>query len=370
MSSGAAASPALPVYANLWEQVLAVLRVNGVIPRRAVLLPDGSLCSKTQARQLPEVELLSRLCEVTSHAVGAPVYPRHTAELVQLCLDSNCPGAWEAARDDLMTGDLDLEAAAVVVRQGSNAAALVACLVGARDAHHLLHVCALLARALDVLDDDTRADMGRAIGCQLRAIVDAFAVNGCALSRDVRDDVLSGFGKVLARATVPSARVADVMEYALSRRRDELLRLFMHLPVTYLDHRPQLLPALLERARLASDKYPCVALLARIFGARPSLGKGLESKVCDIACGALADLGAADPRAGAGAGASTQGVDCRLCLAVGALGTTLHGESGELGGGQQHRVVTALARALACVAAHRVTGSAGEPSQTPRSQQQ
>lgn len=334
-----------------WDQVLAVLRVNGAIPRRAVLLPDGSLCSKTQARDAPEVELLSRLCELTGQAVGAPLYPRPTAELVQLCLETNCPGAWEAAKDDLLTGDLDLEAAAAVVRQGSNAAALVACLVGARDAHHLLHVCTLMARTLEVLDEHTRADMGRAIGCQLRTVVDAFAVNGCSLSRDVRDDVLSGFGKVLAKAAVPAARVADVMEDLLAKRRDELLRLFMHLPVTYLDHRPQLLPALMLRAREASDKYACVALLARIFGARPALGKGLQTAVCDIACGALADLAARDPK----------GVDCRLCLAVGALGTTLHDPAAadaarDTNRDPHHRAVTALSRALACVAAQRVAG--------------
>jgi len=273
------------------DQVVSVLRVNGRVPRRAVLLQDGALGDKTQHVGAAEVDLLSRLCEVARRACGQPAFPRRTAELLELALTSNQPGAWEAAKDDMLTGDLDLDAAAALVRCGSNAAALVACLVGARDGKHMMAVAVVLANVLCRLSEESRVDVGRALACQLRAVMEAFSVHGALMSRDVRDAVLGGFGKMVALAGVPDASVAELVLHALAQKRDELLRLFLYVPTSFLAHRPQVLPELLDRAKTApvASRYPSVALLARVVTDHPDVVAGFERDLADVVCGVLPD---------------------------------------------------------------------------------
>lgn len=310
-------------------QVLSVLRVNGRVPRRAVVLPDGALGDRAAHPGQPELDLLSRLCEIARHAAGQAVYPRRTAALLELALGSNAPGAWEAAKDDIVTGDLDLEAATAYIRGGSNSATLVACLVGARDSNHLVHVCLLLSRVLGRLSEEARAEMGRALACQLRAVMDSFVSHGAFLGRDVRDAIFGGFGRVIAAAGVPDSRVAELVLYALAQKRDELLRLFLHVPPTFLAHRPQILTELLERAKTAppQSRYPLVALLARVVAAQPDVAQGLGPELACVVCGALPD----------------GELDSRACLAVGALASAA--------GGCGNPVAAALARALQSCAA-------------------
>lgn len=305
-------------------EVASVLRINGRYPRRAVLLPDGALSDRAQHPELPEVELLSRLCELARKAAGQPVWPRRTAELLDGALASNAPGAWECLRDDLLTGDLDLDAAAAVLRQSINAATLVTCLVGSRDASHMLHVAVVLARVLDVLSEESRVDVGRQLACQLRAVMDVFGRHGALMSRDVRDAVLHGFGRTLALVGVPDAQVAELVLHALAQRRDELLRLFLHLPVTFVAHKPQVLAELLDRARAApaGERYPAVALLARVVATDPGLVAGCERDVLDLATAAVA----------------TDPLDSRMCVAAATLALAAMGDAASLQAG--------LARAL------------------------
>lgn len=297
------------------DQVLSVLRVNGRVPRRAVLLPDGALADRASHPDCPELELLSRLCEIVRTTTGQPVYPRHTAELLDMALSTNSPGAWEAAKDDLVTGDLDLDAAVAYIRCGSNPATLVACLVGARDSHHMVYVALLVSRVLDRLSEESRAEVGRALACQLRAVMDAFVTHGAFLSRDVRDAVLGGFGRMVAGAGVTDNRVAELVLYALSQKRDELLRLFLHVPPTFVLHRPQILAELLDRARAApaQSRYPLVALLARVLAGRPEVVAGYEHEISEVVCGVLDSAGGADD------------LDSRTCLAAAALATAAEG---------------------------------------------
>ena len=85
-----------------------VLQVNGRIPRRAVLLGDGRLADRVHHPSAPEAELVSRVCEIVKHACGMPCQPRQTADVLERALTKNDTGAWEAIKDDLLTGDLDL----------------------------------------------------------------------------------------------------------------------------------------------------------------------------------------------------------------------------------------------------------------------
>lgn len=287
------------------EDVCAVLAVNGRIPRRAVVLPDGALGDRRAWPAVAESDLLSRLCEIARGARGVPVYPRRTADLLERALGDNSPGAWEAVRDDLETGDLDMDVAVTVLRQPCNAAALVACLAGAREQDHLVHVACLLSRVLDRVPAEAREEMGRALACQVRAVMDVLARHGGLMTRDVRDAVLDGFGKMLGKAALPGSRVAELLLHALDERRDELLRLFLHVPPAYLDHRPQILPLLLDRAKSApaASRYPLLAMLARIEGSFPGVLRGHEHALADIVCSSLAP----------------DQLDCRECLAAAAL---------------------------------------------------
>jgi hypothetical protein len=271
------------------DQIRTILQINNVIPRRAVVLADGRLGDRVQWPGHPELDLLSRLCEVARASAGQPHHPRQTAELLEAALRDNAPGAWQCVCDDLSTDDLDLDVAAVVLRQPTHAAALVGCLVGARDGKHLLHVACLLTKVVDRLSEEARAEVGRALACQLRAVMHVLLVHGACMTRGVLEAALSGFGRLLARTGLPDCQVAEAVLWALGRRADDLLRLFLHVPPSFVDHRPhQVMPALLERAQATTPaKYPLVAMLARVVDHRPELVHGLEGTLSEIIRGAL-----------------------------------------------------------------------------------
>lgn len=294
------------------DQIASILLVKGSIPRRAVLLPDGRLAEKTGCLET-ETDLVSRLCEVARAATGSPCYPRQTAALLECALADNGAGAWHAIRDDLVTGDLDMEVACVVLSQGSNASALVGCLVGSRSSRHLLHVCCLLARALEDsrLREECRAEMARALACQMRPLLDTLVVHGSGMPLDTRDAAYDGLGRVLAAAGLSGALVGDAVLHALERRREELLRLFLWVPASFVDHRPQILPALLSRLPRvsASCRYPALELLARILEHDPLAALGAERHVADVLVGSLRP-------AQATGGQGARRLDSRECLAV------------------------------------------------------
>lgn len=286
------------------DHVRTVLKVNGAIPRRAVLLPDGGLGDRVHHPDVPEAELVSRLCEIARGPARS--YSRRTADLLEQALTDNSPGAWQCVRDDLVTRDLDLDIAATVLRQSANAAALVACLVGARDNKHLVHVSCLLSQVLDRVCEETRTELGRAIACQLRPVMDVFVVHGAAMPRHVIESVLSGFGRTLAHAGIPDARVADGVMHALGAKRDDLLRLFLNVSPTFVDHREhQIVPALLARSKACTPqtRYPVIAMLARVMAHNPGMAAGCEPAIADLVRAAL----------------GTVPLDSRECLAAATL---------------------------------------------------
>lgn len=281
------------------EQILAIVRVNGRVPRRAVLV-NGALGDRLSCPGAPEVDLLSRVCEIARQAMGLPCYPRRTFDVLDLALSGNAVGAWEALKDDLLTGDFNDAEALAVLRQGSNAASLVGCLVGARDSPHVVHIACVTARLMGSLDEETRRELGKALACQLRAVMDSFARHGALMSRDVRDAVLDGFGTLLERVDLDLPRVGDAVLYALACKRDELLRLFLGFPGTMVAHRPAILPALLDRLTAAQSQYPLVALLTTILEASPDVVAGHEVQITNIVCACMNDME----------------LDARLCMAL------------------------------------------------------
>ena len=305
------------------DDVCAVLCVRGRIPRRAVLVDGGALAEKTDHADLPECDLLSRLCEIARATRGLPAPPRRTSDLVQAAVSDNCAHAWAAISDDMTTGDLDVDVAADVLAHNANASALVACLVGAKDPDHRLAVLCLCSRVLRAVGEETRAELGRALACQLRAVMDALAAAVGVMSRDVRDAVMVGFGKILGVTGIPDSRVAELVMHVLTTKRHELLRLFLHVPPSFLEHRPQILPMLLDRAKAvpAESKYALVAMLAKAVAAFPDIVTGHEDTVSDIVCGALPEQ-----------------FDCREALAAATLAV--------VSGGCGHALARTLGRAL------------------------
>ncbi len=319
-----------PTASELAVELGAILKINGRIPRRAVLAEGGKLEDRTACRDAEEVELVSRLCEVARRACGQPVFSRHTPELLDAALASNLPAAWECVCDDILTNDLDLEAAAAMLRRPSNSSALISCLIAARDTRHMLHVATLLSRTLSMIDEESRAEMGRALACQLRPLVDALVTHGALLSRDVRDCVLDGFGRIMADVRVPGARVAECVAYVLERKRDELLRLFFHVSASFAEHQPGVVGQLLARMREVpkASRYPLLALLARIVTRRPDIVVGHERSLAQVIASSIPE----------------EAMDCRECFAAACLAVATAGCGDPL--------AAALARALrACASA-------------------
>lgn len=313
-----------------------ILRVNDRLPRRVVLLEDGSLADKAAWPQLPEVEVLSRVAEVVRSALKQPCHSRLAARLLEDALKTNDPGAWEAVRDDLMTGDMDTDAAVAIVQQGQGCSALVSCLVGARDDKHLTDVLVALAAVLPGLSEEARVELGRCAGYHLPAIADAFTRHSAFLTSDVRDAMLSGFGKVLAGAELEEGRLAEVVCTIISSRREELLRMFLHVPSSFARHTPDIVPRLVERAKAmpACNRYPVLAMLAKLLHDGVP-GTPRMTDVDDLVRTTLLD--------------TADSVDIRTCLATAAIVTAC---------GAQDALCTALAKALAACSAALVTHAA------------
>lgn len=306
------------------KSIQDVLRVNGDIPRRAVLLADGSLADKTAHPQLGEVDVLSRVCEL---ATGSSV-PRHTAPLLDVALRTNEPSAWLAIRDDLLTGDFDPEAAAAVVQQTEDGTMyVVSSMLNARDSAHMAAVVVALAALLPALTPEARDDLGRALACHVQHLMEAFTKHSALLTRDVRDAVLSGFGKILARTGMCGARATDMVLLALKMRREELLRLFLYLP--RLAPQDQLAGALVAHAKLlpTTKRYPVLAMLAKVA----CEGVASAADHADDIDGLVVDqLVAEGP------------IDSRTCLAIGTLVGCAH---------PGHALVGALGRGLVALSA-------------------
>ena len=267
----------------------AIRRVFGgaqtVPPRRAVL-KKGVVAEKSNAAE-EEVEALSRTCDILRIAFDIPVVPRESGELLGMCLKTNAPAAWAAVCDDIRLEKIDWDRAVAVASSVPDAAAvLVACLINAQTHLHLVHAASALVVFVPRTPPEMRTTFGRLLGLQLGPFLEAFVRCGSSLRRDVREAMLTGIGRLLDIADVPEASVADMLMDILRRRKDELIRMFLNVPLgpALLAHRPDLLGALFERARLCPPvaRYPLLGLLVKLDAATPGALVGREAQVAEL----------------------------------------------------------------------------------------
>lgn len=317
----------------LAASLLQLLRTpSGEPPRRAALHPaTGAICDKCDAEGCKEIPLLSGLCEVVRRACGLTVYPRNSAELMRLCLDRNIPGAWLAAYNDLKSNDLDGALARTALAAPGAPQAAISALLSPKDAGHMLHLAGVLASLLDGVEPEAKAIMGRTLSNNLQNFVDVVARHGAYMRQEVRDAVLMSFSRLLGKAGLQPQNVAELLARVLDRREHDMAMLFVHTPVAECTTvRPQLLRALLDRARAAppATRYPLLALLARVVAADPAAVQSSHADVHDLVMSTL--------------GATAQ-LDARVALLAAMLVQAVPSAAGPLG--------LALAKALERTAA-------------------
>jgi hypothetical protein len=285
----------------------SLLLVNGRVPRRAVLLEDGSLADKTAHPEAKEVDVLSKVCELYRASSGQPSHPRHTASLLEMALLTNGSSTWDAIRDDLVTGDFDLRAAAAVIQHGRNAVALVSCLVDAKHERHFLNVACVVSQVLPHLGTDACQEVAQSIGAQLRGVVEALCKHGSVLARDACVSVVQAFGKMIGSIGVPDVRVGELVSWALQERQHAVLGLFAHCPTSYIVHRPQILAQLLDSVEVQGPRGApppatntmvtngVIKILARVATEHPDVFQGHSGAVSRIVMAALADRGDGSP---------------------------------------------------------------------------
>ena len=264
-----------------------LLRVLGPDPpRRAVLTPDGKVRDKTEAGGA-EIDVLSAVCAIARRAAGLRVFPLRTLDLFGACVASNDPGAWKALHDDIKTGDIDWGVAAPELL--ASVAAAVACLVAPRDAAHMVHMSSCLTDIAQRSSAEARAAFGQCLGGQLAALAETLMRHSAIMRRDVRDAVLSSMGRLVASCDVPAANLVSTLLSVLSRKQDELLRLFLHVPLAAcVQLQPDLAARVLQRVRVAQPglRYPPLAMLARL--ASSVSFAGLEADLVDALSSTLA----------------------------------------------------------------------------------
>lgn len=267
----------------------AIRRVFGgvqVVPPRRAVLRKGAVCEKSNANE-EEIDALSRTCDILRIAFDIAVVPRESGELLGMCLKTNAPAAWAAVCDDIRLENIDWTRALAVASSVPDAAAvLVACLINAQSHIHLVHATSALVVFVPRTPPEMRTTFGRLLGLQLGPLLDTFVRCGSSLRRDVREAMLTGVGRLLDIADVPETSVADTLMDILKRRKDELVRLFLNVPLgpAILAHRPDLLGALFERARLCPpvSRYPLLALLVKLATATSGVLAGREGQVAEL----------------------------------------------------------------------------------------
>ncbi len=254
------------------QDFVDALTVEGVCPRRAVLV-SGKLAERAAHPDAQEVDVLSRLCELARAAQGLPSLPRHTIGLLECALGTNDAGAWAAAANDLDTEDFDIGAAiGVLGQEPSHPGAFVACLAQARDAQHAVNVLRVFASIIGVVPAPTRELFGRAIGCQLRALIDTLVRHGAMIKRDVREAVYAEFGKMMAVAGVPGSSLADVLHDAIHRKLYDVLRMFLPTPIgTYIETRTFTLAVDRVRTTPALQRQSVLSIVAKALRENPAL---------------------------------------------------------------------------------------------------
>ena len=336
---------------------------TGTMPRRVVLLADGGIADRVDHDGMPEIELLSRLCDLVRRAAGKVSCPRDSFDLLHMCaqasVESGSADAWKALYDDIHTKDIQWDRVRAFFTDDPTApVAIVTALVGARDAVHLLHVACALDVVLPNVDRTVRQHFGRVLGGRLPEFVHAFVERTRGVRKDLRRMALTGLGKLLAVGEVPAPRIADLLMFVLraGETYDEVATLFVHCPCLgdCLLLRPEIIPALLERGRRAPSgkRYPLLAVLVKMLDARQKQAAAAPAVVVvnfdaveDLAAGTLAGMlagGVLDARTTLVAALLAQHATAGKAAEDGGGG----GGRGGRGGGRKPSLVEVLAKAL------------------------
>ena len=235
---------------------------GGSLPRRAVVLPDGTLGDKADHPGLLEVTAVSLVCEVVRRSSGQPVFARHAAALVEQCLETNDRGAWEALLADVRSGDFSPADSAAVMEVSQRS--IVHCIVAATPGRHFWAVVRAARHLLPLLSDPAARRTAGVFHQLFTEVVAAVARKGRDVSADERASSVTALGRMLAWCDIPVPRLAEMLD-SCAARPDDVLRLFLFAPMPDIcRHAPGLVGMLVSRADKAhqASKYPACALLA------------------------------------------------------------------------------------------------------------
>ncbi len=278
---------------------------GGVHPPRRATLRKGLVAPRlTQAD--PEVEVLSRICELARLAAGMPVFPRDTGALLRTCLETNAPGAWDAMRTDILLGDADDAVIAKVFDEGYAVSALVVSMVSGNKAA-VQDVIACVGTFLRVMSPLAKKEFARVLGFNLLPFIETFwksCANTYAARRD-RETAIADLGRLLGECDMPPETLGDQLLLVLQNKRDDFAQLFVHAPMdAVLVARPQLLPAVMDRLRAVppANRYPLLSALVRLLStpagaaARSQCRAYLDALAESTLRGCMLGGGALDPR--------------------------------------------------------------------------
>jgi hypothetical protein len=300
------------------EDVVRVLTssTSGVLPRRAAVAPDGTIVDRGVRPELTECHQLSQVCALLRQALGMVVYPRESDALFVACVRYNTTEAWSTLYNDGRIGCLDAsQISSAIAAEPSLISEAMTCLTTARDAVHLLSCTSCLGLILPLLSPASVAGQRAAevASARLFDFVEVFLKHGRRMNSRSKEAMLTALGRLLARIPVHNETLANALETILSSGRDELLRLFLHVPLAdVIRSRPHLFVAVLNRAKLVppSQRYPPLGVVLRCVRDGVEIDftpESVAAKSCvEVCMNTLRGL----------TSAASQGADPRLLLVV------------------------------------------------------
>lgn len=271
------------------------LFVCGRIPRRAVLTSDGQIAERTSSQQL-ELHVVSELCELLRSQCGHPVYPRHSVDLIKLCLNGTDFGAWTILHSDLTLGDC-LDWAAVKAHfeaHSYDARRLVCALTQATSADQLKVIMECIGSVVTFLPPAANEAAARALVSCVRELVAVFTEHCKFMLTADRDNALASLGKLFITTKQPPTEelselfVEAVMSSGLAA--DDTLRFFMYAPVEpAILCREDIVDTLLSKALKVppTSRHTLLGLLSRC--ARAGC-QGMQGRLEHIAIDTLRNL--------------------------------------------------------------------------------
>jgi hypothetical protein len=247
--------------------IQAVLLQGGsVLPRRVVVKADGTLAERRDHPALPEVTVISLVCETLMKNAGVSFAPRHTDHLLRQCLKDNCHVAWRGLLDDALTSDLDVGVVRATIAEEINMASLVSCVCGATGGMHLW----LVVKGLGVLLSDPihrrRFTQELSSPRNIAGVLAILVKHHRDISSEEQEAVTRALAHLIDWAAIPPCEMLGLLRFCIDRHTGcDLLHLFFNAPSGYLAMaEPDLVTALLEKAEATQLdlKYPPCALLA------------------------------------------------------------------------------------------------------------